>query len=205
VKRIKAVVFDCDGVLFDSSEANRTYYNQILSRIGEPALNDEQFAFVHMHTVGESIAYLLDGQPEKMAAAHAVRGQMTYLPFIRYMRMEPTLLDLLNEIRPEYKTAIATNRTDTMASVLKDHNIEALFDMVVSALDVSRPKPHPEGLLKILTHFGIGSREAVFVGDSIVDEQAARAAGIPLIAYRSPALDADVHIDRLIDIKSLLD
>ena len=58
IKDVKAVIFDCDGVMIDTAQANRTYYSRILQHFGRPAVTDEQFTFVHMHTVTESIAYL---------------------------------------------------------------------------------------------------------------------------------------------------
>ena len=58
MKNVKAVAFDCDGVMFDTARANRFYYSHILQHFDRPAVTDEQFAFVHMHTVDESMAYL---------------------------------------------------------------------------------------------------------------------------------------------------
>ena len=47
-RQIRAVVFDCDGVMFDTADANRIYYNRVLERFGKPPLNQEQFINVHM-------------------------------------------------------------------------------------------------------------------------------------------------------------
>ena len=44
---LKAIVFDCDGVIFDSREANKAYYNAILKNIGLPPMNEEQLNFAH--------------------------------------------------------------------------------------------------------------------------------------------------------------
>ena len=55
---VKVVAFDCDGVLFDTEQSNRAYYNAVLKHLGFPGLTGEQFAYVHMHTVDESLAYL---------------------------------------------------------------------------------------------------------------------------------------------------
>ena len=51
MKHIKVVGFDCDGVLFDTKQANRAYYNRILNHFGKTAMTDEQFTFIHMHTL----------------------------------------------------------------------------------------------------------------------------------------------------------
>jgi len=73
--------------------------------------------------------------------------------------------------------------------------------LVISALDVACPKPHPESLNKILAHFQVRPDEVVYIGDSVVDAEAAHRAGIPLIAYKNPQLEADLHVDSFRDLQ----
>lgn len=200
---IKVVVFDCDGVMFDTAGSNKAFYNHILEHFGLPAMSAEQFAFVHMHTVDESLA-LLFNDAEQLAAAKAYRKQMNYIPFLQFMRIEPDLKPLLLKLRPVYKTAIATNRTDTMSRVLEEHDLVQLFDLVVTALDVVHPKPHPEQLEQILAHFDVQSHQAIYIGDSGLDKAAANAADVAFIAYSDDALEADFHITRLREIEDIL-
>ena len=47
---VKVVTFDCDGVLFDTKDVNRMYYNKVLEYMGKPPLTDEQTEFAHMQT-----------------------------------------------------------------------------------------------------------------------------------------------------------
>jgi HAD superfamily hydrolase (TIGR01509 family) len=199
----KVVAFDCDGVMFDSQEANRAYYDHILNHFQLPAMTPEQLDYVHMHTVDEALAHLIQ-DPSTCAAAHAYRQQLGYLPFLKYMQMEPGLVPLLEQLRPRFKTAVATNRTDTMAHVLTENRIDHLFDLVVCALDVEFPKPHPEPLVKVVNHFGVSPADVIYVGDSQVDQIAAEAAGIPFVAFDNPDLTADYHIGRLSEITGLL-
>jgi phosphoglycolate phosphatase-like HAD superfamily hydrolase len=203
MKNIQVVIFDCDGVMFDTSNANTQYYNHILSHFGKPQMTPEQFAFSHMHTVDQALAHLFDDAAE-LAAATDYRKQMSYLPFLAYMQIEPDLKPLLKRIRPRCKTAIATNRTDTMNRVLENHGLKPLFDLVVTALDVRHPKPQPDQLVKILAHFACQPRQALYVGDSELDQKAAGAAGVPFVAYANRSLAADHHVSRLGEIAALL-
>lgn len=200
---IKVVAFDCDGVLFNTDRANHAYYNSVLRHMGKLELTPEQFAFVHMHTVAESIRYLFP-DPARFEAAERFRRQMDYSPFVRKMEMEPGLIPLLTRLKPRYKTAIATNRTDTMDAVMRVHGLTPHFDLVISAREVDHPKPHPEPLQKILRHFQAAPEEAVYVGDSIVDAEAARQAGVVFVAYKNAELAAHHHIRRLEDLESIL-
>jgi len=204
MKNIKVVAFDCDGVMFDTTKANIAYYNQILDHLGHPPLTPDQFAYCHSHTVDQSIEFLCN-DPEDIRAAQSYRRNMSYLPFLKYMVMEPYLKQLLKILRPTYKTAIATNRSDTMDRVLKEHGLEGYFDLVVSSMDVERPKPHPDPLIKILEHFGIEPNNALYVGDSNLDEVAAKAAGMPFVAYQNRSLSAEFHIHSLKEIAKILD
>jgi phosphoglycolate phosphatase-like HAD superfamily hydrolase len=200
---IEVVAFDCDGVMFDSSLANRTYYNQILAHIGLPVMTAEQFTYAHMHTIDQTLDYLIQDQA-LLSAARKYRLQMDIGGFIRQLVIEPSLKDLLRKLLPGYRTAIATNRVDTMDRVLSTHGLEGKFDIVVTASDVRFPKPDPEQLNVIMAHFHIGPGQMVYIGDSQLDAQAAQAAAVPFIAFGNPGLPADIHIDGLDQVDAIL-
>ena len=200
---IKVVVFDCDGVLFDTIKANIAYYNQILDHFSKPGVTPEQVAYIHMHTVDNSLSFLFE-DTEILEKAQAYRKTMTYLPFLKYMEMEPYLKPLLQKLRPKYKVAIATNRTDTIKHLLVEYNLTEYFDLVVSAFDVARPKPYPDPLIKILEHFKIEPRQAIYVGDSELDEKAAREAEVIFVAYNNKSLKADFYINNLEELEAIL-
>jgi HAD superfamily hydrolase (TIGR01549 family) len=203
LKNLKVFAFDCDGVMFDTTKSNMAYYNQILEYFNMPPMTPDQFAYTHMHTVDASLDHLIQDKKIRKEADE-VRKKLNYFSLIQYMEIEPGLKPLLKKLRPEYKTAIATNRSDTMDRVLLDHDLTEDFDLVVSARDVEHPKPSPDPLLKIMNHFKISPDNMVYIGDSEVDEQAALAAEIPFVAYNNPSLSADIHIKRLSEIESLL-
>jgi len=203
MKHVKAVAFDCDGVMFDTAQANRFYYSHILLHFDRPAVTDEQFTFVHMHTVNESMAYLFPDETI-LAAAYEFRKSMDYKQYLGYLTIEPHLVSLLEKLRPQIKTTIATNRTDTMDRLLAEFNLDGYFDLVVTASDVMRPKPHPEALLKILNYFDLEPYQTIYIGDSQVDEMAARSAAMPFVAFRNRKLSADYHIDTLKEFEELL-
>jgi HAD superfamily hydrolase (TIGR01549 family) len=201
--QVRVVIFDCDGVMFDSKKANEAYYNHILAQFGKPRMNSAQSDYVHMNTAERSVAYLFRNDPQ-LKDAIAYWRATSYLPFIPLMEMEPYLKPFLEYLRPAYKTAISTNRSDTMGPVLAHHGLEGYFDLVVSCLDVKDPKPNPESLVKILDHFGLSPQEAIYVGDSEIDEAAAMAAGIPLVAYKNSVLSAACHVTHFKEVEALL-
>ena len=200
---LKLVVLDCDGVMFDSREANRAYYSHLRERFGRPPLTEEELAFVHTHSAPESVPYLFRAWPADLARVDAYRGEVDYGPFLRRMAMEPDLLSFLAAVRPPLATAISTSRTSTMGAVLDTFGLRPHFDLVVTALDVRHPKPHPEALQKILAHFGVRADEGIFIGDSQVDVGHAAAVGMRLVAFRNPELEAAYHVSSFREVLRL--
>ena len=203
MKDIKVIAFDCDGVLFDTKKANMAYYNRLLDHFGKPAMTKEQFAYTHMHTVDKSLAYLFEDKTT-IEAAQIFRKSMSYIPFLKFMEIEPYLKPLLEKLRPAFKTAIATNRTDTMDRVLIEYDLTEFFDLVVTASDVKRPKPDPEPRGKIIEYFSLKPQHMIYVGDSKLDESAAKSAGVVMVAYKNRSLSADFHIESLKELEDIL-
>lgn len=191
---LKLVAFDCDGVLFDSRQANTAFYNAILAHFGRPPLTPAEVDYVHSHTVWESLRHIFPNHPEVEEVLKFART-FDYGPFIAMMVEEPHLREFLEFLRPACYTALATNRTTTTGAVLTYHGLAGHFDLVVSAQDVTRPKPHPEAFRRILEHFGLKPQQAIYIGDSRVDEEFAARAGVPLVAYRNPELTAAYYLD----------
>lgn len=203
MKSLKLVIFDCDGVMFDSKEANRVFYNSLLTHFDHPPMDEKELEYVHMHHVIDSVDHIFRNYPDDIEKAHAYRKSIDYADFVKYMTMEPDLPDFLEFLVPEYKTAISTNRTTTMAKILKIFNLEDYFGKVVTAFDVKNPKPHPEALEEILKHFDLSTDEAIYIGDSVIDREHSANIGMRLIAFKNPALPAEYHVNSFTEIKDL--
>ncbi|WP_321491649.1 HAD family hydrolase [uncultured Desulfobacter sp.] len=201
---IKAVVFDCDGVMFDTAQANRKFYNSILDSFNKVPLDDEQFVNIHMMTVKAAVEYLFPEMENHRPVYQKIKD-IGYKSVVPFMLMEPGLLELLDAIRQAGMVrGVATNRTDTMASVLIEHKLTACFDIVVTASDVANPKPFPDQLEKIMGAYTLLPRQIVFIGDSIYDEKAAEAAGTWFIAFKQPKLQAHAHAVSMDEVGELL-
>lgn len=201
--QLQLVVFDCDGVMFDSIGANKAYYNDILAHFGHPPMNEEDLQYVHVRHVIDSIRFIFRHYPADYEAAEAYRQTVDYLPYLKYMRMEPDLPEFLQFLRPDRRTAISTNRSNTMATLLTIFDLDRYFDKVVTAFDVAHSKPHPEALHQIFAYFGLGADESIYIGDSHVDLEHARAVGMRMIAFKNPDLPADFHVNSFMEITRL--
>jgi len=201
---LKLVVFDCDGVMFDSRETNRAYYNHLLDTFECQAMAEEDVDFVHAHNVFDSVEYIFRNHPHiNMEEVEKYRGQLDYAPFLDRMVMAPDLLEFLKAISPRYHRAISTNRTNTMDMVLDIFSLRPWFEFVVTAQTAPRPKPAPDGLYMILEHFDLQVDEAVYIGDSSVDRDHCASVGMEFIAFNNQKLQAHHHVDAFMKILTL--
>ncbi len=202
--KLKLIVFDCDGVMFDSKFANQTYYNYLLQHYSYPVMDKKELEFVHMHNVTESIRHIFRHYPEQnLQDVERLREETGYAPFLKYMKMEEDLIPFLNICSPRYQLAISTNRTNTMAPILDIFNLRNYFTKVMTAENAKRPKPAPDALLEILDFYNCHAEEAIYIGDSIIDREHSAASGVRLIAFKNENLSAEYHVSSFLDILKL--
>lgn len=205
-ERYKAVIYDCDGVMFDSFEANFEFYARILAHFGKAPLDrsdGETMRILHTFACKEVLDHLFSGDSRREEAGE-VASAVDYRDLVPLMRMEEGFLETLELLRPRVGLAVCTNRSASMDQVLETFDLSSSFAFVMTASKVTFPKPHPEPLLRVLDHFRIAPSEALFVGDSEVDRLAAAAAEVPFIAYKN-ALPCAARIDSHYQILPLLD
>jgi beta-phosphoglucomutase-like phosphatase (HAD superfamily) len=118
--KIRCVIYDCDGVLFDSIEANKKLYNDLCALVGRSPLNEEEVKYVHMHTVYETIQLIFGkGNGLEKKALELIKG-IDWRDYITYLRMEPYLLQILNLLKTNgILRVINTNRTTSMKYIME--------------------------------------------------------------------------------------
>ncbi len=200
LRHVRGVIFDCDGVLFDSRAVNRYYYNHILVTLGLPEMSVEDEDYAFMHTVDAALVRIIP--PEFLDRARVVQHHMTYTDFIDRMIPEPGIFELLAQLeRLGLRMAINTNRRNSMELVLERFDMTRFFEPVMTAAKVGRPKPDPEGLNAIVRSWGLPLDALAYIGDSEVDQLTTTGAGVPFWAYRNPNLRAKLHVDSFHELR----
>lgn len=179
---LRGIIFDCDGVLFDSWRANVEYYNAVLAALGRPALDPAGERLAHALSTPQLFERLFSSDADLIEQARTLARNLDYGPFYRWMEPAPGLHELLAALKPHYRLAMATNRGVTVAGVVRHFELASLLEIAVGIYDVQRPKPFPDMIEKCVRHFGVAPHQAVYVGDSLSDLDAARAAGTHFIA-----------------------
>jgi HAD superfamily hydrolase (TIGR01509 family) len=180
-ERLRLVIFDCDGVLFDSWRANVAFYNAVLAAAGQPALDEEGKRLCHTLSSPQLYAALFGHDPAVQRRVSELAATVDYTPFFDLMVPAPDLEATLARLGRHCPLALATNRGRTVAGLVERFRLGAFFAARVGILDVASPKPAPDMLLRCLEHTGARREEAVFVGDTELDRLAAAAAGIAYV------------------------
>ena len=178
---VRLVIFDCDGVLFDSEPANLAFYREVLRLAGAPPMPESAEAAYHSLASAQLFEKLFGEDAAMLARVKEVARRTDYAPFFPLMQPKPLLRETLATLGRSYSIAMATNRGQTTQGVVDHFSLRELFHLAVGVLDVERPKPHPDMLVKCLGHFSVGASEAVYVGDQPTDHEAALAAGLHFI------------------------
>lgn len=180
---VKGIVFDCDGVLFESRKANLEYYNTILDRFSEDPIpvDDERAQLCHTAASPEVFRVLLG--EERVAPALAIANSLDYREFIPFMIPADNLHEVLSAFAKSTPLAVATNRGTSMKEILRHFDLDSYFNVVVTSRDVSRPKPYPDMLQLASRQLGLAIDDLLFVGDSELDFKAAKSAGMAFVAF----------------------
>ncbi|MDB4470657.1 HAD family hydrolase [Deltaproteobacteria bacterium] len=184
MSRIEGIIFDCDGVLFESKNANLAYYNRIMEKFSYPLVTAEQKERAHLcHTASSADVLAILVELDDLQPTLDYAATLDYREFIPHMQPEPYLSQVLKQLSCEYPLAVATNRGASVEPILAHFGFEDYFRAVVTSRDVERPKPAPDMLLLASERLGFAPQNCLFVGDSELDQQAAAGANVRFIGY----------------------
>jgi phosphoglycolate phosphatase len=197
------VIFDADGVLFESGDSNTAYYNAVFKALGEPPLSPEeerQAVFLSARQVFEQRA---GGDVERMRRMHETGAKLDFTPFFHLLNPPFELRPFLLELKTRYKVGLATNRSVTVPRLIEHLNLQGVFDAIACAQDNVRPKPAPDIVNLCIERAAAAKDSAVYVGDSEIDYIAAQTAGVRFIGV-GDRVKSPTTIDRLHDLPAVL-
>jgi beta-phosphoglucomutase-like phosphatase (HAD superfamily) len=184
--RILALLFDLDGTLVDSAEANYTAYSRALAEFGvlmEPRAVAEmaadrqwrQFLPELLHSAG------VDADPARIAS----RKVELYRGAIGDVRVNRPLLGLAAAVRPAIRTALVTTASASSVGAIMAHfGMRELFDVVVTGDDVARHKPDPEAYRVAAARLAVPVEACLAFEDSEAGAASAVAAGVAVVRVR---------------------
>ena len=195
VAPFRAVLFDFDFTLADSSPGIVVCMNHALGRLGLPPAPADAIR----RTIGLDPRTALGilagegwGARENEFLEHFVgKADEVMVASTSFLPGAARTLQTLHDAGHQLGV-VTTKYRRRVVDALERDGLLTLFDVLVGADDVPRPKPAPDGLLRAADGLGIPTTECVFVGDSEVDAMAARAAGMAFVAVLSGTTEAAV-------------
>lgn len=193
---IQAVLFDIDGVLLDSFEANLKFFQDILGRGGYPRPNRREFrrAF-HLPLVPALQQLSKADLTEEMERLHEIIIKVPY--HFELLSEPPHTREMLETLSKDYKLGIVTSRDRDGVSkrYFPFSHAEKYFSVCITRADVTHCKPHPKPLLFAAKFLDFPPSECVYVGDSHTDIEAGKAAGMKTVLFGTKKnSDADITI-----------
>ena len=184
---IEAVLFDWDGTLLDSYDADSAAYLAVFREMGIPlALEDLER---HYSPNGQAVY-----RAAKLPRARWADANLAWRR--QYANHKPKLIGgvrrVLAQVAKRYRMGLVTSGDrDRVHRQLREFGLTRLFRARVCAEDTTQRKPHPAPLRLALRQMRLEPQVCVYVGDSAHDLEMARRTGVSAIAITRAVPDRE--------------
>ncbi len=198
----RAILFDFDGTLLDSFATHYGAYERMFAHFGI-AIDRDRFAEAYSPDWYVTFrAFGLPAEQWKDADALWLREAARHDAPLR-----DACISVVTSLWPQWRLGVVTfgSHRRVMAD-LQRTNLAAHMEVVVSGEDVQSRKPSPEGILQALEKLGVSPSRAVYVGDTPIDSDTARAANVRFVGIQSDfcKLEAETMVTALSDLPRVL-
>jgi pyrophosphatase PpaX len=205
---IEHVLFDWDGTLLNSFEADANAYAQMFGALGM----DWSVAELKRHySPNWHLVYRAAGIPR---AKWDEADRLWRLFYQKQLpRLQPGAMNVLRTLDRRFKLALVSSGSRArVRKQLREHNVSAMFLTKVCSEDAPRRKPHPAPLRMALEKLGARPQTSIYIGDAPEDIEMAHRAGVRAIGVlggspvpeRLRAASADALIETIRDLPALL-
>ena len=202
----KAVLFDFDYTLGDSTVAITLGYQAGFTAMGWPAPTQEQVRPTIGMTLHNGYTLLTGDSDESrrqeffdrfqdaVGSLAVARGDRT---MVEKSQLFPGAEELLRALKDRSIPAgIVSTKTGTIIrDIFEFRGMSDLLVLIVGGENVTRPKPDPQGLLGAIQQLGLTLAEVLFCGDTTIDAKTAQAAGTPFCAVLNGTTPAEAFAD----------
>jgi HAD superfamily hydrolase (TIGR01509 family) len=199
--KIKAIIFDMDGVLVEAKDWHYKALNRALELFGyQISRYDHLTTYDGLPTSKKlEMLSLESGLPKEL---HQFINEMKqiYTMEIVYAECKPRFVHeyALSKLKTKgFKLAVASNSIrNTVEVMMEKSKLIHYLDQIISASDVRKPKPDPEIYLTTMTKLGLAPQECLIIEDNENGIKAARASGAHVLVVK------DVHDVNLSNIET---
>ena len=200
----KAVIWDLDGVIADTAPFHFQAWKELVERRGRNFTRED-----FRHSFGlrnETILKSIFGElsAEEIESLSREKEELFRQKVKGNIKSLPGVLKLLRTLKREkFKIGLVSSTPiENINLILSSLKISGYFDCLISAKDVQRGKPDPEGFLLAAKKLGVEPKYCIVIEDAVAGVEAAKAAGMKCIALttthpRDALAKADLVVDNL--------
>ena len=190
----KAIIFDFDYTLGDSTEGIVQSTDAALIRLGEEKRTREEIkktVGISLHETYKVLSGKDDDEKAELFTKYFIEKANEVMVDCTFLYDKS--LYVLEKLKEKgYKTGIVTTKLNSrIQSILKKFSATHLIDVIVGVENVENVKPHPEGLLLACKNLNLNINEVLYVGDSFIDALAAQNAGVDFIGVTTGTTDKE--------------
>lgn len=183
---IRHILFDLDGTLIDTWRLYMEAYRQTFEEwYARPFQQADTLALLALRPRSETwlLQKVLAEQRSTSSLPDAFAlflGNYRRLHSTHFDGVYPGVPEMLRELqRRACRLGIVTGKSRPAWRITETHAGLVPFDVVITETDVDQPKPDPQGIQTAMATLGATANDSVYIGDSVLDAEAAAAAGIP--------------------------
>jgi magnesium-dependent phosphatase-1 len=183
--RFKAVLFDLDLTLVDSSKAIADSIKHVLDLQGYPIQKEQIAKLVGKVPLEEQIQALVPSLSDDEVDEYVDCYRQHYSTHhVENTKLYPHARETLQNLRSlDFKLGVVTGKYKKLAlEVLNHFQLTPLLDVIVTAYEVEKHKPAPDVIFEAARRLEANASECIFVGDSLADVEAGKRAGCFTIA-----------------------
>jgi phosphoglycolate phosphatase len=179
---LKALIFDFDGTIGNSTSFLRSVYNVMAEKLGKKKLrSDREYGHAHGEGNYPQLQYYMGIRtPAEIQRAEAIYRQ--YLPlYAERVKVYPNIRSVLKELAKNFRLAVASgNHRRAVQQILRREKVLQQFEFVMDWQRRIKPDPYP--LLILLRKMILNPQEAVYITDMVCDIHLAKSIGMKVLA-----------------------
>ncbi len=210
---IKLIVYDFDGTLVDTKIDIAISVNCVLEELALPSLPQETI----FNYVGRGVHNLMTQSLKGTGFTNTPLAIELFMNHYEKHLMDntdffPNCRDIIHTFSHKKQAILSNKPSKFIKAILKNLNCLDPFCQILGGDSFENKKPDPQGLIYLMNNFNFSSRNLIMVGDSLVDIETAKRAGVPVCAVTYGHATREILktanpnwiVDDLLELKKLL-
>ncbi len=175
---LKAIIFDYNGVLVDDLKVHEDAYLFAAKEFSLPLSRETIRRHISYAIERKKGLYFGDISDEEWKDLLRIKTRRYFEIAAKKNLVFPDVEAVLSSLSEKYALALLSNTTRENFNGIFPATLSSYFRETLFADEVKKPKPSPEPLLEIMRQLRVTKEECCYVGDSLLDMQMSKAAGI---------------------------